>query len=263
MRHRSILSILAILFMVNCGTKNRKPELTRIDDNNKATYKVEILPRGHGSGIVLHEDGLILTNYHVSGDGERLLRVTISEANGKPTHYYGKVVAVDKEFDIGVIKLNHKFKKPVILEKFSNLNEGDSVYNIGYPYSFGKLVSRGSISALAWNDSDIGVKNAIVVDMEWAHPGTSGSGVYSVTSGKLIGLVKMIAWIKRSNRPEMTIKILVGVDDIKRFLDANNIPYHDGSSGGGNWAVPVGVDPVSPYRIEIIQVQSVGPKRSN
>lgn len=255
MRH-AVLAFAA-LFALSCGSSKPKHELTAYDRNDQATYRVDIMPAGHGSGVVIHEDGYILTNQHVCGDGDRDLRIAIAEADEEPVRQTARALAWDEGPDLCVLKVDRKFENPAVLEDPANVKAGLSVYNIGFPYSFGKLVDRGIISAAPWNHPGLGVKNAILVRMEYAHPGSSGSGVYLVQSGKLIGLVKAIAW-RRAIRggtvlPEMAVKIVVGVDDIRRFLDTHKVPYHKDFGAKGKWSVPVG-DPPPAYRIEIERV---------
>lgn len=255
------LIVAALLFPLaaGCGKPKNGPDLTRVNKNLDVTYEVMILPRGHGSGIVIHEDGYMLTNHHVCGNGDRELRVTVSKDGEKPVRLKATVRGVDAENDICVIKVEHKFKHPVILGDIDDVHPGDAVYNIGYPYSFGKLVNTGSVAKKGWDKPEHGIKNGLMVDMEFAHPGSSGSGVYLVRSGKLVGLIKMLVWRQATRGftrlPRMTVKICVAVDDIKRLLDKYNIPYHTDRDPNENWSVPVGGNPPTGYQIEIIQVK--------
>jgi len=259
MRMHLIVVMLFVSLAAGCAHSKNGPDLNRVRENLDVTYEVMVLPGGHGSGIVIHEDGYMLTNHHVCGNGDRELRVTVSENGGKAVRLKARVFVYDAKYDLCVVKVEHRFRNPVIFENIDNVHPGDAVYNIGYPYGFGKLVNTGSVAAKAWNNARFRTTNGLVLDMEFIHPGSSGSGVYLVRSGKLIGLVRMIAWRQDMRGftmlPRMTVKICVAVDDIGRFLDKYHIPYHKDRDPNKNWSVPASGNPPSGYQIEIIQVK--------
>jgi S1-C subfamily serine protease len=250
---------LLILLASACATTGRRgPELPKLMDNDKATFRVDILPNGHGSGVVIHEDGYILTCHHVAGEGDRTLQIEIAEGDGKPVPYQARVVAYDADLDLAVIKVDRHFDKPAVLEDPGNLHEGDEVYNIGYPYSFGKLVGRGYIMALHYSKGDL--ENAIVVDMPDG-PGTSGSGVYAVKSGKLVGIMKLMIWVNRPGVPVTVIRALTGVDDVKRFLDRAKIPYHASEPPDEAWVKASTSGSTPAYRIEVMVPEELKKQR--
>lgn len=260
MKLHLIVGAMLLPLAAGCGKPKNGPDLARVDKNAEATYEVVILPQGHGSGFVVHESGYMLTNHHVCGNGDRELRITVSENGAKPQRFKATVVGFDADQDICAVKVEHTFSNPVILGAMKDVHLGDDIYNIGFPYSFGKLVNRGSVAKKAWDETKIGVRNGLMVDMEFAHPGSSGSGVYLVRSGKLVGMIKMLAWRQAvrgfTRLPPMTVKICVGVDDIKAFLDKYNVPYHTDRKGDREWSVPVDGQMPQGHQIEIIQVEA-------
>lgn len=233
---------LAIGLAACAASTPRKPELPFILHNKEATKKVEILPGGHGTGVVIDGGGLILTCHHVAGEGERLLVIEV-EVDGKAVKLPARVVAFDKEKDLAVIRVDYKFDRWVVFEDMDNVHEGDTVYNIGYPYSFGRLIDKGTISALHYDDAALGVKNGIVVSIDDG-PGTSGSGMFAAASGKLIGIMKMMVWVTRRGEPPRVIRILTDARDATEFLDRNGIPYHTAMPAGSGGSAPLGDDDV-------------------
>ncbi len=212
----------------------RKAELPLLDHNMAATKRVDILPGGHGSGVVI-DGGLILTCFHVAGDGT--------------------VVAFDKDVDLAVIRVDYQFDQHVVFEDMKNVHEGDTIYNIGYPYSFGRLVDKGTVSALHYDDESLGVKKGIVVAIDDG-PGTSGSGMFAAASGKFIGTMKLMVWDTRRGEPPRVIRILTDVRDAEVFLKRNGIPFHtefDAATGG---SAPTSDEGASGVQIRIIQVAS-------
>lgn len=95
-----------------------------------------------GSGIVLTEDGYVLTNYHVI-EGSDALKVN---ANG--TEYDAEVVGTDSSSDLAVIKLKDASGlTPADLGDSDDLNVGEWVMSIGSPFGLEQSVATGVVSA--------------------------------------------------------------------------------------------------------------------
>lgn len=220
-------TFLFVLGSLSCATISRGPDLKKINENRRSTYRLDILPQGHGSGVVISKDGYIVTARHVVLAADTGLEILIDEGDGKPTTYKAEVVAIDPVYDIAIVKINRHFDHPAALEDAASLNPGDAVYNVGYPYSFGEMVGRGYIQKLHYTlkDEDTGVveiKDGILVDMPDG-PGTSGSGVFLQRSGKLIGIVSMALWVGDGRQPPTVTRVLVSVEHVKELLKANKI----------------------------------------
>lgn len=216
------------------GAAVRGPELAHLQENSASTYRIDILPAGHGSGTVISADGHILTAAHVVTDDEdekappRKLQIVIDE-EGKtsPTTYPATVVALDRKEDLAVIKVERHFANPVILEDERNLHAGDRVYNVGYPYAFGDMIGRGYVSKMHFtlsSKSGIDINDALVMDIPDG-PGTSGCGIFAESSGRLVGVMRLMFWVQHGNVPPMVVKVATPVSHVVRFLDKNKIPY--------------------------------------
>lgn len=100
---------------------------------------------GLGTGIVVSDDGYILSNSHVTGDKYSTCYVTINENT-----YKGSVVWSDSDLDLSITKVKGNNLKYVTFADSKNLRVGEQVYAIGNPigYEFRQTVTSGIISAL-------------------------------------------------------------------------------------------------------------------
>lgn len=247
----STMAFILVVAATSCAAQQKRPELAKLLENTNATWQVDVLPNGHGSGAVIHEDGYILTCHHVAGEGERKLRITIAEDGGAPKDYDAVVIASAKPpIDLAVIKVDRKFAHPVTIAEAGSVTEGDSVYNIGFPYGFGKLVGRGYVVKTHY-DYDVygsGVKNGLALDIPDG-PGTSGSGVYAVSNGDLVGVMKLLLLDYVPGLPPTVVKIATGTDDIRKFLAEHHIQFNRPSTDK-NWKLNISSGP-PPYQIYI------------
>lgn len=136
-----------------------------------------------GSGVIISENGYIITNNHVVADADEIL-VTMLE-NDK--EYKAKIVGVDPQTDLAVIKVDQKDLKAISFADSSNAKEGDMVFAIGNPFGVGGSVTQGIISAL--NKSGIGLnhyENFIQTDAS-INPGNSGGALVD-SRGALVGI---------------------------------------------------------------------------
>lgn len=101
---------------------------------------------GLGTGVIVSENGYILTNEHVSGSKYSNCYVTLS--TGKT--YNGNVVWSDSNLDLAIVKINVKNLTYAKLGNSDNINVGEAVYAIGNPigFEFQRTVTAGIISAV-------------------------------------------------------------------------------------------------------------------
>lgn len=100
---------------------------------------------GLGTGIIVNEDGFILSNNHVTGDKYSTCYVSIGE-----NIYKGEVVFSEEDLDLAIVKVEGNNLKTVNLGDSSKCRVGEQVYAIGNPigYEFKRTVTSGIISAL-------------------------------------------------------------------------------------------------------------------
>jgi len=97
-----------------------------------------------GSGVIVSSDGYILTNYHVVS-GAEAIQVGLSDGRSAPA----RVVGVDPDTDLALIKINLPHLRPIHMGRSDDLHVGDVVLAIGDPYGVGQTVTHGIVSALA------------------------------------------------------------------------------------------------------------------
>ena len=138
--------------------------------------------RSLGSGVVISEDGYILTNNHVVADADEIL-VTFSEEE----KYEAKIVGKDPKTDIALIKI--EVDKPIpaaILGDSDKLRVGDWVVAIGNPFGLGSTVTAGIVSAKGRVIGAGPYDNFIQTDAS-INPGNSGGPLFNL-DGEVIGI---------------------------------------------------------------------------
>jgi serine protease DegQ len=135
-----------------------------------------------GSGVIVSSEGYILTNQHVV-DGAQ--KIEISLADGRTTD--AKVIGVDPETDLAVLKINLTNLPTITLGRMDHARVGDVVLAIGNPFGVGQTVTMGIISALGRNHLGINTfENFIQTDAP-INPGNSGGALVDV-NGNLLGI---------------------------------------------------------------------------
>ncbi len=145
---------------------------------------------GLGTGLVVAENGYILTNEHVSGKKNSTCYITLS--TGKT--YTGTVVWSNYDIDMAIIKINEKRLQFATLGDSDNISVGESVYAIGNPigYEFQRTVTSGIISAkdrtikIEENGEETYMEDLIQTDAT-INPGNSGGPLIN-SSGEVIGI---------------------------------------------------------------------------
>ena len=142
-----------------------------------------------GTGIVLSEDGYILTNFHVIKaayeSGAAIEVITHDE-----TVYEAEVIGVETDSDIAIVKIDAQGLTPAVFSDTSDMRVGQTIYAVGNP--LGELtytMTSGIVSALDRNvTTDVNVTvNMFQIDAA-VNNGNSGGPVYNVY-GQVIGVV--------------------------------------------------------------------------
>jgi serine protease Do len=138
-----------------------------------------------GSGVVVHEDGYIVTNAHVVAQASDI-QVTFADKKNLPA----EIVATDPEHDLAVIKVNAP--APLAHQKLGRSNDlmiGETVIAIGNPLGLQHTVTAGIVSALD-RDLRIGKEDAyrgLIQTDAPINPGNSGGPLLNI-NGELIGI---------------------------------------------------------------------------
>jgi Do/DeqQ family serine protease len=143
--------------------------------------------RGLGSGVIVSQDGYILTNNHVV-DGATEVRVELPD---KRT-FTAKVVGTDPPTDLAVVKVDASRLPTLTLGDSDAVQVGDVVLAVGNPLGIGETVTSGIISAKGRQTSlgDDGYENFLQTDAAINH-GNAGGALVN-TNGQLIGINSQI-----------------------------------------------------------------------
>lgn len=165
--------------------------ISKLKNNGDTVFlKDGVSQMGIGSGVIISENGFILTNEHVSGEKNSTCFVTMEDGNS----YNANVVWSDSNLDLAIVKINMKCIDYAKLGDSDLIKVGENVYAIGNPigFEFQKTVTSGIISALnrtitfKENNQDIYMSNLIQTDAT-INPGNSGGPLVN-NSGEIIGI---------------------------------------------------------------------------
>lgn len=173
------------------------PSIVNIDiqyDIN-TMFKGKATTTGTGSGVILSNDGYVLTNNHVVSPQQENSFYAVSEAKkitvtlSDDKEYDAEIVGVDKLTDLAVIKLKDaKDLTPATLGNSDNLNIGEFVMAIGSPLGFRGSVTNGIISSIN-RKVTLSDGNTLVAIQTNASINSGNSGGALVNSkGEVIGI---------------------------------------------------------------------------
>ena len=136
-----------------------------------------------GSGVIVSQDGYILTNHHVV---EAADQIEVALADGRKAKAH--VVGSDPETDLAVIKIELPGKLPAITFGHPERAQvGDMVLAIGNPFGVGQTVTMGIISALKRDHLGLNTFENFIQTDAAINPGNSGGALVDV-NGNLIGI---------------------------------------------------------------------------
>ena len=156
----------------------------------------EFLPNGGGSGVVISDDGLIMTNHHVI-DNSTQVRVVFEDGR----MYESEIIGSDRLTDIGLLKISASNLVPISIGNSDVLKVGDLAVAIGHPLTLGAAptVTTGVVSALERRldvggeamNSGVTLFGLIQTDAPITR-GSSGGALIN-SNGELIGITTAIA----------------------------------------------------------------------
>lgn len=141
-----------------------------------------------GSGVIVADDGVIVTNYHVVRGADEL-RVVLADRR----EFKAELLLADPQTDLAVLRIDTNGEAlPTMAFAASGVSEvGDLVLAIGNPFGVGQTVTSGIISALA--RADVGVTDfSYFIQTDAAiNPGNSGGALVNM-KGELLGINTVI-----------------------------------------------------------------------
>lgn len=143
-----------------------------------------------GSGVILSEQGFIITNLHVVDSLFNAFDTTVTLNDGRSAP--ATVIGWDQSSDLAVLHINMDGLVPVKHGDDSRLNVGDVVLAIGYPRNIGQSVSQGIVSALITTDrqnnsGQLSPQQPYIQTDAAINPGNSGGALIN-PAGELVGI---------------------------------------------------------------------------
>lgn len=152
---------------------------------------------GSGSGVILSEDGYILTNNHVISSADSSSFYQVSDAKsikvkiyGDDTEYSAEIIGTDSQTDLAVLKIDKTGLTPAELGDSSYVQIGEFVLAIGNPYNLDYSVTAGIISAL---NREMTVENTTynVIQADCAINSGNSGGALVNSKGEVIGITTL------------------------------------------------------------------------
>ena len=137
-----------------------------------------------GSGVILSDDGIVVSNYHVVGMSTDI-RVHLNDRR----EYNARVLLADQESDLAILQLENASDMPHLkLRNSDTVEVGELVLAIGNPFGVGQTVSSGIVSGLARSGTATGNARGYFLQTDAPiNPGNSGGALIDV-NGELIGV---------------------------------------------------------------------------
>jgi Do/DeqQ family serine protease len=145
----------------------------------------ERVERSLGSGVIVAQDGLIVTNDHVVKDSDQITVVLTDRRE-----FEARLVSTDSKTDLAILRITptDSEKLPFLaLHDSDDLEVGDLVLAIGNPFGVGQTVTSGIVSALARTAVGVSDFNFFIQTDAAINPGNSGGALVSM-DGRLVGI---------------------------------------------------------------------------
>lgn len=162
------------------------PQQPRQQAPQQQRKKNEPVQSGLGSGVIISEDGYIVTNNHVV-DGADKLEVLFNDNSS----YDAKIIGTDEASDLALIKVDAKDLTPITFGDSETVKIGEWVLAVGNPFGFNSTVTAGIVSAKARSlgqnhKGNLSIESFIQTDAA-LNPGNSGGALVNL-KGELIGI---------------------------------------------------------------------------
>lgn len=195
--------------VVSIDTKQYRtePTLNNLGFTQLRKYPVE----GQGSGVIVSEEGHVITNHHVIA-GQQNIRITMHDGKS----YGATLIGEDDLLDIAVLRIdsNETFR-PLKLGDSSKVKVGQLVFAVGNPFGLGETVTQGIISAkersLSDSQRDLFQTDAAI------NPGNSGGPLVNLM-GEIIGINAAIYSVDRNKPSFQGVGFSIPSNDVAEAL---------------------------------------------
>ncbi|XP_067401219.1 serine protease HTRA4 isoform X2 [Emydura macquarii macquarii] len=188
------------------------PAVVHLELFRRVPYSSQDVLVSSGSGFIVSEEGLIVTNAHVLTNKQK---IKVELKSGE--QYEAKIKDVDHKLDIALIKIYPDVALPgLLLGRSSDLRPGEFVVALGSPFSLQNTVTTGIVSSTQRGGKELGLKDS---DMEYIQ--TDAIINYGNSGGPLVNLNGEVVGIN-------TLKVTAGIsfaipsDRIRQFLEESH-----------------------------------------
>ena len=186
---------------------------TALVRSNPFSRNVQEIPRGAGTGFIWNKNGLIVTNYHVVQDANRVM-IRLQDQSS----WEAEVVGLSPDKDLALLRIDAPSEKlsPLPLGDSSTLQVGRKVVAIGNPFGLDTTMTVGVVSALGREMTSLTnrtIRDVIQTDAS-INPGNSGGPLLN-SMGQLVGVNTQILSPSGANAG---IGFAIPVDTVKRVI---------------------------------------------
>jgi serine protease Do len=135
-----------------------------------------------GSGVIVTDDGYILTNNHVVQDVEEI-KVVLHDKQ----EFEGKVIGTDPKSDLAIVKVAAEGLPAIKMGTSDSLKVGELVIAIGNPFGLGNTITMGIVSAVGRSNVGIAEYEDFIQTDAAINPGNSGGALVNIR-GELVGI---------------------------------------------------------------------------
>ena len=143
--------------------------------------------RGLGTGVIVGDDGYILTNNHVVGDADEVTVILSDDREFK-----AEIVGTDAKTDVALLKIDAKGLVPAKIGDSDQMQVGQWVVAVGSPFGLNETVTAGIVSAKGRADVGIADYEDFIQTDAAINPGNSGGPLVNL-KGEVIGINTAIA----------------------------------------------------------------------
>ncbi|MBQ3380097.1 MAG: trypsin-like peptidase domain-containing protein [Clostridia bacterium] len=170
----------------------------------------QYVTQGAGSGVIISENGYIITNNHVISGASK---ISVTLTSGK--QYAAELIGSDEQSDIAVIKIDASDLTTAIYGDSDELRVGNHIVAIGNPLGqLGGTVTDGIISALDREIAIDGQKMNLMQISASINPGNSGGGLFD-GKGQLVGIVNA----KSAGTSIEGLGFAIPINDVKEIVE--------------------------------------------
>ena len=195
--------------------KNVKDSVVEIttESTSYSSFYGQYVTKGAGSGVIISEDGYIITNHHVI-EGASDVDVTLTDGSS----YKAKIIGSDDTLDIALIKIDASGLTVAAFGSSSDLEVGETAIVIGNPLGkLGGSVTAGIISSTKRNVQIDGQYSELLQTDAAINPGNSGGGLFD-GNGNLVGIVVAKSVQTNSGTVVESIGYAIPIDNVKSVL---------------------------------------------